>query len=133
MNILDENIDYFQRERLTSLNIRFRQIGIEIGHSGMKDQEEIIPLLHSLRRPTFFTRDSDFYKPWLRHSGYCLVYLDVSLDQAADYIRRFLRHKDFRAQAQRMGRVVRVRSRGLTYWQIRVERERATGWQGKTL
>jgi len=40
-----------------------KQIGIEIGHAGMKDRNEIIPLLHSLRRPTFLSRDDDFYHP----------------------------------------------------------------------
>jgi len=128
VNIIDENIDYFQRERLTSLKIRFRQIGIEIGHSGMKDMEEIIPLLHSLRRPTFFTRDNDFYKPRLRHSRYCPVYLDMSLDEAADYIRRFLRHRLFRTQTQRMGKVIRISSTGLTYWQAGSERTRTVKW-----
>jgi hypothetical protein len=128
VNILDENIDHFQRERLTAFGIHFRQVGIEIGHSGMKDEAEIIPLLHSLRRPTFFTRDDDFYKPWLRHSRYCLVYLDASLDEAADYIRRFLRHKEFRAQAQRMGKVIRVGASGLRWWQIDIEEARSTRW-----
>jgi hypothetical protein len=41
----------------------------------MLDREEIIPLLHSLRQPTFFTRDRGFYRPGLLHSAYCLVYL----------------------------------------------------------
>lgn len=76
----------------------------------MKDRGEIIPLLHTLRRPTFFTRDHDFYKADLRHLRYCLVFLDVAFDEAAEFIRRFLRHTAFRTQAQRMGRVVRVQS-----------------------
>jgi len=66
----------------------------------MKDRSEIIPLLHTLRRPTFFTRDHDFYKPDLCHPGYCLVFLDVAFDEAADFIRRFLRHAAFRTQVK---------------------------------
>lgn len=85
-------------------------------------------MLHRLRRPTFFTRDLDFYKPELRHPGYCLVYLDVLPDQVAKYIRRFLRHKSFRTQAQRMGKVVRVRHGGISYWQVKLEAERALSW-----
>ncbi|MGH9766776.1 MAG: hypothetical protein ACREAB_05010 [Blastocatellia bacterium] len=80
----------------------------------MDDHNQIIPLLHSLRRPTFFTRVHDFYKPNLRHSGYCLVCLDLPPDEVAEYIHCFLRHKSFRTQAQRMGKVVRVRHSGLT-------------------
>jgi hypothetical protein len=60
----------------------------------MKDIDEIIPLLHTLKRPTFFTRDHDYYKPYLRHPGYCLALLDVEFDEAAEYIRRFLRHTE---------------------------------------
>src|SRR6185369_17150547 len=38
---------------------------------------EIIPLLHGLRRSTFFTRDRDVYDPGLAHRNHCLVYLDI--------------------------------------------------------
>jgi hypothetical protein len=94
----------------------------------MKDRDEIIPLLHSLRRPTFFTRDRDFYKPELCHSRYCLVFLDVTFDEAAEFIRRFLRHVAFCMQIQRMGKVVRVHHSGISYWQVKVKRAHALGW-----
>ena len=94
----------------------------------MKDRNEIIPLLHTLRRPTFFTRDHDFYKPDLCHLGYCLVFLDVAFDEAAEFIRRFLRHVAFRTQAQRMGKVIRVHHSGVSYWQVNVKRVRALSW-----
>jgi hypothetical protein len=76
MNILDENILNDQRQLLKMWRIMAYQIGDDIGRKGMQD-EEIIPLLHQLNRPTFFTRDSDFYHRPLCHSRYCLVYLDV--------------------------------------------------------
>lgn len=69
MNVLDENIDEPQRQRLEARRIHVRQIGVELGRLGMKDRNEIIPLLHTLRRPTFFTRDCDFYHLELRHAG----------------------------------------------------------------
>jgi hypothetical protein len=37
------------------------------------------------------------------------VFLGVAFDEAAVYIRHFLRHATFRPQAQRKGKVVRVR------------------------
>src|SRR6266498_170925 len=110
MNVVDENIVVSQRERLQSWKIHFRVIGGDLGRSGMKDRNEIIPLLHSLRRITFFTRDHGYYKRDLLHAGYCLVWLDIAFDEAAEYIRRLLRHPAFRSEAQRIGRVVRVRS-----------------------
>jgi hypothetical protein len=95
----------------------------------MDDRNEIIPLLHKLRRPTFFARDHGFYHPTLRHARYCLVYLDVATGEVADYIRRFLRHPAFRTKAQRMGKVVRVRHSGLTYWPVGKESKHIIGWQ----
>ncbi len=128
MNVLDENIVFSQRKQLQLWRIHLRQIGVELGEAGMKDFNEVIPLLHTLKRPTFFTRDHDYYKPDLRHPGYCLVLLDVAFDEAAEYTRRFLRHKAFRTQAQRMGKVIRVRHGGISYWQVKLEAERALSW-----
>jgi len=56
VNILDENIVVTQRELLRSWKIHFRRIGGEVGRMGMKDRNEIIPLLHTLRRPTVAVR-----------------------------------------------------------------------------
>lgn len=118
MIILDENIDLIRRRQLISWKIHVRQIGIEIGHAGMKDFDEVIPLLHSLRGPTFLTRDRDFYSASLCHSEYCPAYFDVPLATAAEFMRRFLRHKLFCTQAQRLGKVVCINEAGLTYWQV---------------
>ena len=128
MNVLDENIDIFQREQLEKRKIPFRRIGGEVGHLGMKDRDQIIPLLHSLRRPTFFTRDHGFYRPELRHARYCLVYLDIRIDETAAFIRRFLSHPAFRTQTQRMGKVFRIRRGGLSYWQAGLERVGSIAW-----
>jgi len=54
MNILDENVVEPQRHLLQSWGIAVRHIGHDIGRAAMKD-EEVIPLLHQLRRVTFFT------------------------------------------------------------------------------
>ena len=128
MNIVDEDISAPECEQLRTHGIHFRQIGVTIGRSGMKDQEEILPLLHRLKQPTFFTLDHGFYHAILLHSGYCLAFLDVWEDEAAEYIRRFLRHPEFRTQAQRMGKVVRVRHGGVRYWQIHVKGEHTLSW-----
>jgi hypothetical protein len=128
MNVLDENILLSQRTLLQSWRVHVRQIGVEVGRSGMKDANDIIPWLHKHRRPTFFTGDHDFYHPKLRHAGDCLVYLDVFPEEMAEYIRRFLRHPAFRTQAQRMGKVVRIRHSGLTYWQLNGRHQHIVSW-----
>jgi hypothetical protein len=60
----------------------------------MKD-DEIIPFLLTLQQPTFFTLDWDYFKRSLCHARYGLVYLDVSRDESALFIRRLLRHQAF--------------------------------------
>jgi hypothetical protein len=77
LNILDENIIAGQRAQLRGWRIRFKHIGTDIGRRGMKDLTEIVPLLHRLSRPTFFTHDLGFFDPLLCHKGYSLVCLDV--------------------------------------------------------
>ena len=61
-------------------------------------------------QPTFCTHDEDFFKASYCHSHYALVYLDVSDNQTAEFIRRFLKHPAFNTQAKRLGLVARVRS-----------------------
>ena len=51
MNILDEDIGLSQRRSLESWKVHFRQVGVEIGRSGLKDRNEVIPLLHQLKHP----------------------------------------------------------------------------------
>lgn len=68
----------------------------------MKD-EEIIPFLHRLDKPTLLSRDTDFYNRRLCHARYCLVYLALNKREVAIFVRRFLRHKAFNTQAKRIG------------------------------
>jgi hypothetical protein len=128
VNVLDENIPDSQRRLLLAWRVRFRQIGEEIGRKGMKDNE-IISLLHQLDRPTFFTLDSDFYRPRLCHEGYCLVHLDVEEEVVAEYIRRLLKHREFNSKGKRMGRVIRLFPTGAAVWQIHHKQEGHLSWR----
>jgi hypothetical protein len=127
VNILDENIIDNQRRQLMSWRMRIHQIGFEIGRKGMKDRE-IIPFLHQLKQPTFFTRDDDFYERRLCHAGYCLVYLDIRKEEVATFVRRVLRHEAFKTKAKRMGKVIRVSHVGLSVWNLHAEKEEQLDW-----
>jgi hypothetical protein len=127
VNILDENIIDGQRRLLNSWRIPVRQIGYEIGRKGMKDRE-IIPFLHQLNQPTFFTRDDDFYERRLCHAGYCLVYLDVRKEEVATFVRRVLRQTTFKTKAKRMGKVIRASHVGLAVWNLHAEKEDFLDW-----
>ncbi|HFE65712.1 MAG TPA: hypothetical protein ENJ93_00495 [Chloroflexi bacterium] len=127
MIILDENFPDSQRQLLKSWRISFKQIAFELGREGLKD-DGIIPLLHQLKNPTFFTLDSDFFKPKLRHGQYCLVYLDVGQYESASFIRRTLKHPDFNTKAKRMGNIIRVSHKGLAVWKIHAANKKQYIW-----
>jgi hypothetical protein len=125
--ILDENILDGQRLILEASRLAARQIGVNLGRKGLKD-EEIVVLLRQQRNPTFFTRDTGFYHPNLRHRSYCLVVTSVGQNEVATFIRRFLRHPDFDTRTKRMGRVVRVSHAGLAVWRLRAQTEIHIVW-----
>ena len=127
MNILDENIIASQRQRLRSWRIRVQQIGVDIAHKGLQD-EEIIPFLHHLRRPTFFTRDRGFYRRTVCHQQYGIVCLEVAPEEVAIFVRRVLRHPRLNTQAKRMGTVVRASHRGLGGWRLHAQEEEVILW-----
>jgi hypothetical protein len=116
MNVLDENIIAQQCEKLRHWRIPFRQIGWHLSAQGALD-ENLIPVLHRLSQPTFFTHDNDFFEASLCHSNYTIVYLDVSDTKAAEFIRRVLRHPAFDTNAKRMGMVARVQISGVQFWE----------------
>jgi hypothetical protein len=128
VNLLDENIRDDQRALLRTWRIPFRQIGREISHSGVED-ENLLPVLHRLHRATLFTQDEDFFKPRLCHDAYGLVHLDVRHTQAAHYIRRFLKHPAFDTQTKRMGIVARVHPAGVRFWRKGSPSVKAVRWE----
>ncbi|WP_420641029.1 hypothetical protein [Candidatus Leptofilum sp.] len=127
MIILDENFPDSQRQLLQGWRISFKQVAFEIGREGLKD-DEIIPLLHQLNKPTFFTLDDDFFKRQLCHAQYCLIYVDVAQYESAAFIRRTLKHRDFDTKAKRIGHVIRVSHKGLTVWKLHAEEKMQFSW-----
>ena|SRR6266496_2858650 len=94
----------------------------------MKDREDILPLLHTLDRPTFFTRDLGFFEPNRCHARYCLVCLDVHQKDTARFVRRLLRHPSFNTKAKRMGAVIRVSGAGLVLWRLNARVAESLPW-----
>jgi hypothetical protein len=128
LNLLDENFPEDQRPLLREWHIPIRQIGRDISHLGAKDSE-IIPLMHQHRRVTFFTQDRDFFKRNLVHPAYCLVLLDIRADDNAWFVRRFLRHPDFKSEAKRMGIVARVHYARIDFWKRNSTKIEQVDWQ----
>ncbi|HWX21906.1 MAG TPA: hypothetical protein VN578_18555 [Candidatus Binatia bacterium] len=130
MLVLDENLPASQQQLLREWRIRFRMVGLEVASSGTQD-ENLIPVLHRLPRPTFFSLDKDFYRPDWLHRSYCLIWLDVGSRQAAEFIRRFLRHRAFDTQTKRMGTVVRVHPAGIHFWRTPGVSPHSVSWPSK--
>ena len=90
--------------------------------------EEIIPFLLSLQRPTFVTLDWDYYRSELCHARQCLVFLDVRRQECAMFARRLLAHPELDTQAKRMGAVVRASHGGLFVWRLHAQEEHHFDW-----
>ncbi len=116
MIYLDHNIIKEQAELLKRRRIHFRQIGMEIGLPSWDDQQEILRYLHSVKQATFFTRDKDFFRYRLRHSNYCLVFIDAPEYETAVFISKFLRRPNFKTKAKRCGKIVKLSQRVVTWW-----------------
>lgn len=127
MNILDENISADQRQLLERWRVHVRQLGFDLGRPGTQD-DDIIPFLLQQHRPTFFTRDEDFYDRRLCHLRYCLVHLAIEKSEVAAFVRRFLRHPACNTQAKRLGSVIRVSKTGLSIWRLHAKKILALDW-----
>jgi hypothetical protein len=128
MIVLDENIPEDQRLLLRSWRVRAYQVGRDVGRAGFKDEQQIIPLLLKLRRPTFFTRDLGFFDAKLCHARYGVVCLAVEPDEAASFVRRVLRHPSCDTQAKRLARSMRVSQMGIRVVHLG-GREETTAWE----
>ena len=128
MIVLDENVFESQRAQLRAWRIHLCQIGRDAGRKGMHD-DEIIPLLRTMRRPTFVTRDRDFFDKSLCNDRFCLVYLDIRPLEVAEFVRRLLRHPQFKTWSQRKGCVMRVAPSGVSVWQVHLQRMNRFRWE----
>ena len=118
--VVDEQIYYDKVTALLKRWVTAEQIGYEVGHKGLSD-ERIIPLLLRLKRRTLVTIDREFYRRQLRHAGYCLIYFDFTPEQQFQIpglLRRLFRIPGFRTIRERMGKVVKVSTTGISYWQL---------------
>jgi hypothetical protein len=115
MILLDENIRQDQAIQLRRQRIPARFLVEHFARTGIQDTD-IIPLLHRLKQPTFFTHDRDFFRRGLVHQNYCLVWLDMYDGKAAEFTRAFLKHELFDTAAKRLGIVARVHHEGIDLW-----------------
>ena len=127
MIVLDENIVDDEAHLLRAGLAGVRQIGVDVGHKGMQD-DEIIPFLHTLKRATFITRDLRFYSRDVPHPNYCLLVLAVEQYEVAIFARQLLKHPDFDTAQKRMGTIVQAGHSGLRVRRMNQSGETLIPW-----
>jgi hypothetical protein len=126
--LLDHNIPEHQVALLRQARLQPQQIGRDVGRPEWQDFEELLRYLHRLKAITFISRDEDFFHRRLRHPNYCLVVVGGFVVDTARDVRRFLRHSHFRTKRQRMGKVVRLASTGIVWWELGKDSLQRLAW-----
>src|ERR1043165_6778428 len=107
MFVMDENVSELEVSRLRKAGIRVRLIGDEVARSGYSD-ENLLPILHQLKRPVVFTHNEDFFQFKWVHADYASIWLDVHPNVVDACVQRSLRHPEIDTQSKRLGIVAQV-------------------------
>ena len=74
----------------------------------------------TLKQPTFLTIDHGFWHPERCHRKYCIIQFALADNEQVelpDLLRRLLRLPEFQTRKARMGKVARVQSSRVAYWE----------------
>lgn len=127
MIILDENIAESQRAILIKQGLNVKQIGFDLKYKGIKD-EELMIFFHTLKKPTFISWDRGLYRKKICHKNYCIAYLDVREDEIAIFAKKLLKDKRFNVKAKRMGKIIKLTSMKIKFWEINKDKEQHLSW-----
>jgi hypothetical protein len=87
----------------------------------IKDQA-IPTLLLKVAQPTFVTTNvADFWKKVQPHNAYCIVAVALPKERMREVpalLRRLLRHSDLKTKSSRMGKVIRLTSSRIEYYEF---------------
>lgn len=118
--VLDDQLDVVKV--LRALRRRTTAIRLQELRPGEHILDDRVPeILLTCHEPTFITIDSDFFKPRLCHSRYCIVYVDVDFRRQQEIprlLRQLFRHARFKSHAQRMGKIIQLTQAGVSYWEF---------------
>jgi hypothetical protein len=125
--VLDENILEGRRLLLEASRLSPRQIGVDVGRKGMKD-DEIRRVSAPAAKHHIFHARRWFLSASVAPSALLRGLMNVGQNEIAMFVRRLLRHTHFDAQAKRMGGVIRVSHAGLALWRLRSQAEIHDVW-----
>jgi hypothetical protein len=83
--------------------------------------DRVPAILQTLNQPTFVTIDRGFWQRSWCHPDYCILYFALHREQQKllpGLLRALLRRPEFRSRAARMGKVARVGTLKVEYWQF---------------
>lgn len=99
---------------------------------GEKILDDRVPeILCTLERPTFVTIDQGFWHSRWCHPGYCILYFALREDQQKQLpglLRALFRRPEFQTRAARMGKVARISSAQIDYWEYSKPRPTRIPW-----
>ena len=89
-------------------------------------KDDAIPgLLQQERQPTFVTiNERDFWRKVQPSNSYCLVCFtlpDSRVNEIAQDLRELFQHTDFNTKSKRMGKIIRVTDRVVTYYTVNLK------------
>ena len=117
--VLDDQLDW--QKILPPLEGWMTAVRLQDLRPGEHILDDRVPeLLLTLNKPTFVTIDHGFWNRWLCHSGYCILHFAVRNEKQAELpllMRRLFRLAAFRTRAVRMGKVARVGTNAVAYWE----------------
>jgi len=93
-------------------------------------------LLRELRQPTFVTIDMGFWRRALRDPKYCILCFPLrndEQDKLPGLLRDLLCLPEFRSKTLRMGKVARISTARVEYWQVGDEPLRRLTWPAISL
>jgi len=128
--ILDEHIDrrrvlYPLRAWITAASV------VDLFPNQVIKDDRIPSLLRQLKQPTFVTIDAIFWQRKLLNPHYCLIYFALAKWQQSQIpflLRRLFHLPPFKTKAARMGKVIRVSTAHIDYWQWKDEQSHHLTW-----
>ncbi len=94
--------------------------------------DRVPEILLTLSKPTFVTIDQGFWHRHWSHADYCILCFALRNDQQGmlpGMLRSLLRLVEFRTRASRMGKVARVGSKSIDYWQHDLDALKRISWR----
>lgn len=94
--------------------------------------DRVPELLRTLKQQTFVTIDQGFWKSRLCDPGYCILFFalqDPEQKWIPKLLRAVLRLPPFNTRARHMGKVVRVSTRMIEYWEFGKPTLRRISWK----